>query len=122
MRKNLLLAPLCLLFLVAFTDGGKSLVGRWKAAYGNKITGEMVLQSNGHFDATFTGQTWKVGGEYKMDGSTLSITDTSCGYGYWAKYKSQWYSDDSVKFIVIEDSCSGRRANGDGIVLVRMKK
>jgi len=122
MRKNLFSAPLCFFLLVSFADGGKTIVGRWKVAYGNKITGEIVCRPDGHFEATFTGQTWKVGGECKLDGNTVSFTDSTCGFGYWGKYKLTWYSNDSVKSSVIEDSCSGRKMNGDGAVLVRMKK
>jgi hypothetical protein len=121
MRKNLFLAAICIFLLFSFTKNRRSIVGRWKAAYGNKVTGEMVMQSNGHFEATFTGQTWKVGGDYKLDGSTISVSDSTCGFGYWARYRQTWYTDDSVRITAIEDSCSGRKANGDGAVLVRMK-
>jgi hypothetical protein len=122
MRKNLFLAPLCVFLLFSFADGSRNLTGRWRVAYGNKISGEMVMQSNGHFVATFTGQTWKVGGQYKVDGNTIAIEDSTCGFGYWGKYQATWYSNDSVKINAMEDSCSGRRLNGDGAVLVRVKK
>jgi len=122
MRKNLFLAPLCIFLLFSFADGGRSIVGRWKAAYGDGHTGEMVMQSNGHFEATFAGETWKVGGAYKSDENTVSVSDSTCGFGYWGKYRTHWYSDDSVRISVIEDSCTGRKGNGDGAVLVRMRK
>ncbi|HVU94053.1 MAG TPA: hypothetical protein VHE34_02475 [Puia sp.] len=122
MRKNSFLAAICIFLLFSFVGARRSLVGHWKVAYGNKHTGEMVCHSNGHFEATFKGETWKVGGEYKSDGATVSISDSSCGFGYWAKYRTNWFSDDSVSFSVIEDSCSGRKSDGDGAVLVRMKK
>jgi len=122
MRKSLFFTPALLILVLAFNAGRRSLVGHWNVAYGNNISGEMVCQADGHFEATFTGQTWKVGGQFKSDGSTVSVQDSTCGFGYWGTYKTIWYSDDSVKFTALEDSCSGRKYNGDGAVLVRAKK
>jgi len=114
--------PLCAVITTALAFAGHSLVGRWKAKFGNGPKGHVVFRSNGTFEATFSGETWKVGGKYKMDGSSFTTTDSSCGLGYWGKYRMDWYSDDSVRTTVVEDTCSGRRANADGAVLVRAKK
>jgi hypothetical protein len=121
MKKNLFLLPICLVLVVAFTAGRRTVVGHWNVAYANKITGKFVCEANGHFEATFTGQTWKVGGQYKLDGETMSFTDSTCGFGYWCKYKMHWYTDDSVQVTALLDSCSGRRLNADGAILVRAK-
>jgi len=107
--------------LVGESFAGKSLVGRWKAAYGNRMSGHLILRSNGTYDADFDGQSWKVGGHYKVQGSTVTISDSVCGFGYWGKYQCTWYSDDSVRETVLTDSCSGRKGNADGMVLVRDK-
>lgn len=122
MKKLLIVLPFVAVVSVAFAFAGKSLVGRWKAKYGNGPTGHIVFRSNGTAEATFDNETWKVGGPYKAQGNTVSISDSSCGLGYWGKYKDTWYSDDSVGFAVVTDSCSGRKANVDGAVLVRIKK
>jgi hypothetical protein len=100
----------------------RSMVGHWRVAFGDGIKGNVVFRSNGTYEATFDGQTWKVGGQYKLDGDLSTITDSSCGFGYWAKYKATWYTDDSLRMTVIEDSCTGRRADADNSVMVREKK
>jgi len=108
--------------LVVELSSGKSLVGRWKAAYGNQMSGHLVLRSDGTYDADFDGQSWKVEGHYKVHGNTISITDSVCGFGYWGAYQCTWYSADSVRAAVVTDSCSGRKGNADGMVLVREKQ
>jgi hypothetical protein len=146
MRKKIILLPAALVVVVAFAFSGRSfgkrsssapsivgrsivgpsifgrsIVGRWNAAYGNQMTGHLVLRSNGTYEADFTGQQWKVGGHYKMQGNTITITDSVCGFGYWAKYNCTWYSDDSLRQTVVTDSCSGRKEDANGMVLVRVK-
>jgi len=121
MKKLFIVMPLVAVFGMVFAFAGKSLVGRWRAKYGNGPTGHIVFRSNGTAEATFDKETWKVGGPYKVEGNTVSISDSSCGLGYWAKYDATWYSNDSVGFKVIKDSCSGRKMNVDGSVLVREK-
>lgn len=122
MKKNTLVLPLCAVIGTALALAGHSLVGSWKAAYGDGITGKMVVRSNGTFLATFDQRTFKVGGRYKFDGNTLSIADSSCGLRYWAKYGVDWLTDDSIRITVIEDTCAGRRGDGNGAVLVRAKR
>ena len=80
-----------------------------------------VFTSNGHVEGTFDGQTWKLGGPYKVEGNTVMIADSTCGFGYWGKYKVTWYSNDPAKAVLVEDSCSGRKMNVDGSVMVREK-
>ena len=122
MKKLLLLLPLCsLLILFAFMPPKKRIVGHWTMSYGNGIKGKAVFRSDGTYEATFEGQQWKVGGQYKQEGDVSTITDSTCGFGYWGKYKSTWYTDDSLRMTAVEDSCTGRKANADGCVMVRVK-
>ena len=120
MKKFFIALPLSAVLLTAAIAAGHSFVGRWKVAYGNGISGHVVFTSS-HVEATFDGQTWKVGGPYKVDGNKVMISDSTCGLGYWGKYNVTWYSNDSAKATLIEDSCSGRRMNVDGSVMVREK-
>ena len=122
MKKHFLFTSLIVtLFILAFSPAKKSIVGHWKMSYGNGMTGKAQFNSDGTYEATFDGQDWKVGGTYKEDGGITMITDSVCGNGYWGKYKSKWYTDDSLRTTAIEDSCSGRKANADGAVMVRQK-
>ena len=121
MKKNQLLFALCAVLLTAFVVAAKNMVGRWKVSYGNGAKGYAVFKADGTVEATFTGQDFKVGGPYKVEGNTVSISDTSCGLNYWGSYKANWYSDDSVQMTIIQDTCTGRKSSCDGSVLVRMK-
>ncbi len=122
MKKAAVFLLFCSLFgALAFVAAKKSLVGHWHALYGNGVKGSTVFRKDGTYEATFEGSTWKVGGQYKLDGTTSTITDTTCGTNYWGKYSATWYSDDSVRMTAIEDSCTGRKANADGMVLVKEK-
>jgi hypothetical protein len=120
MKKNHLLLALCAVLAFAFV-AGRTFVGHWKVAYGNGAKGFVVFRKDGTNEATFTNENWKVGGRYKVEGNTVSITDSSCGLNYWASYKVNWFSDDSVQVTVIQDSCMGRKGSVDGSVMVRMK-
>ena len=132
MRKKIIVSLVGLTIVAVFafkgkshivgSSAGKSLVGRWKAAYGTQMSGHLVFRSDGTYEANFDGQSWKVGGQYKVEGSTMAITDSVCGFGYWGQYKYIWYSDDSIRETVVTDSCSGRKSDADGMVLVREKK
>jgi hypothetical protein len=122
MKKFVFVLPLLAVVAVLFAfAGSKSLVGKWSATYGNGAPGKVVFRSNGTYVAEFTGQGWKVNGQYKVQGDMVSISDSICGLGYQGKYAATWYSDDSVGFKAVTDSCSGRRVTGDGLVLMREK-
>ena len=123
MKKHLFLLLLCpLASALAFIPAKRSLVGHWRTLYGNGVKGNAVFREDGTFEATFQGSTWKVGGQYKLDGDMSTITDSTCGMGYWGKYRATWYSDDSLRMAAIEDSCTGRKENADGAVMVREKR
>lgn len=123
MKKNPFLLAICAAVIVgaAFVVADRTFVGHWRATYGNGMKGNVVLRKDGTAEATFDGETWKVGGPYKVEGDKFSIADSSCGLTYWASYTAHWYSDDSVKMTIIEDTCTGRRTDVDGAVLVRTR-
>lgn len=123
MKKNPLLFALYAVIIIgaAFIIAAKTFVGHWRVAYGNGMKGNVVFRKDGTAEATFDGETWKVGGPYKVEGDKLSMADSSCGLTYWASYTAHWYSDDSVRMTIIEDTCTGRRTDVDGSVLVRIK-
>ncbi|HEV2482837.1 MAG TPA: hypothetical protein VGS79_24395 [Puia sp.] len=122
MKKSPFFVALGALLVVAFAFvASKNFVGHWRVHYGNGDKGNVVFRNDGTAEATFDGTTWKVGGPYKQEGTTLSMADSTCGFGYWATYKATWYSDDSVLTTIIEDTCMGRKNSVDGAVLVRVK-
>lgn len=122
MKKNQIFVVLCTVVIatMAFV-AAKSFVGHWNVTYGNGEKGHVVFRKDGTNEATFDHSTWKVGGQYRVEGSTMSIADSSCGLGYWGTYKSNWYSEDSVRMSLVSDTCTGRKTSVDGAVLVRAK-
>jgi hypothetical protein len=121
MKKLLMILPLVAVVGMVFAFAVRPIVGTWSATYGNGAPGKVVFRSNGTYTAEFTGQGWSVSGKYKLDGNTATITDSICGFGYWARYTSKWASNDSVSFTAVTDTCSGRKATAGGMVLVRQK-
>jgi len=107
--------------ITAFVVASRSFVGHWRVAYANNMKGHVLFRKDGTAEATFDGQTWKVGGPYKVEGNTMSMADSTCGLTYWASYKADWFSDDSMRMVIVEDTCTGRKESINGAVLVREK-
>jgi hypothetical protein len=122
MKKILVFLLPCMVFAAfTFLPAKKPLVGHWRAAYGDGSKGTVSFRGDGSYEATFTGYTWKAGGQYKQDGEIFTLTDSVGGIGYWAKYNVAWFSNDSLRFTAIEDTCKGRKSNIHGAVLIRQK-
>ena len=122
MKKNQFFLALGLVVIAATAFvADKSIVGSWNVHYGDGASGTVVFRKDGTDEATWDGTNWKLHGTYKVEGSKVSIADSSCGLGYWGTYKANWYSDDSVQVSFIADTCGGRRHSVEGSVLVRAK-
>lgn len=122
MKKTLFLFYACFAILVfSCNSPKKNLVGKWTVHYSSGQPISVDFRENGTFESTIPADHYTVGGEYKLEGDVLSITDTSCGKNYWGKYKATFFSNDSVYSALIEDSCSGRRSAADKATLIRVK-
>jgi hypothetical protein len=120
MRKSLFVILIASSMLFAFGPPKDRNIGRWKAKYGNDMTGIIDFKADGTFETSFEKSDFKVGGIYITRDDILYIADTSCGENYWGKYRQTFYTDDSVLNNVLEDSCSRRRAGADKAVFIRM--
>lgn len=105
----------------AFVGTKGSLVGTWKINYpsGSQVT--IIFRDNGTIRAEIPSEHFTVEGKYKLKGDILYVTDSTCGTGYWGKYKSKFFTNDSVYSESIEDSCMGRKYTVDKQTLVRVK-
>lgn len=105
----------------AFVGLKESLVGTWKINYpsGSQVT--IIFRNNGTIRAEIPSEHFTVEGKYKVKGDVLYVTDSTCGTGYWGKYKSKFFTNDSVYSESIEDSCMGRKMTVDKQTLIRVK-
>jgi hypothetical protein len=99
----------------------ETLVGTWKINYPNGSQVTIIFRNNGTIRAEIPSEHFTVEGKYKVKGDILYVTDSTCGTGYWGKYKSKFFSNDSVFSESIEDSCMGRKNTVDKQTLVRVK-
>ena len=99
--------------IFAFVPPKHSLIGKWSILnLDGTPSGEYV---NFKVDNIYTvalpnGQIGERG-NYSLKDSIFSIKNIKevCGKGYWGKYNLTFYGNDSVHFVLIEDTCSVRR-------------
>jgi hypothetical protein len=115
------IAILLVLTITAFLPTKETLVGTWKINYpsGSQVT--IIFRNNGTIRAEIPSEHFTVEGKYKVKGDILYVSDSTCGTGYWGKYKSKFFSSDSVYSESIDDSCTGRRSTVDKQTLIRVK-
>ena len=117
----LLLLMLIAVSVFAFVKINTTIVGNWKIVHPAGAPISLEFRKNGTFRTEIPSENFTIEGSYKMKGDMLLISDTSCGTGYWGKYKYTFFNNDSVYSAVIEDSCSGRKAAADKATWVRVK-
>jgi hypothetical protein len=99
--------------IFAFVPPKYSLIGNWSILnLDGTPSGEYVSFKE---DSTYTvalpdGQIGERG-NYVLKDSVFSIKNSKdvCGKYYWGKYNLTFYGNDSVHFVLIEDSCIERR-------------
>jgi hypothetical protein len=122
--KKIYFLPVVILFvsvIFGFVILKDTLVGTWKITYpgGSQVT--IIFRDNGTIRAEIPAEHFTVEGKYKVKGDIFYIMDSTCGAGYWGKYKSKFMSNDSVYSVLVEDSCSGRFNTINKQTLVRVK-
>ena len=118
MKRNYLLSILCIAIfaIISFTSDTNSLVGKWE--YSGQYQGGpfkllAIFRSNGTFDG-FINKKEFVSGMYRMQHDTLYISDPTCNAKYEGTYKVEYFGQlDSMKFHVIQDTCTGRKKGTD---------
>ena len=125
MKKIVLSCLLALVVLSAFklTDEPNPLVGRWENTrifQGSKISLIGNFKADGNYSG-FINKKVFVTGKYRMKHDTLYIDDSTCGADYTGIYKVQFLRQDSLKFHVIQDTCTGRREGTDNFLFKKLK-
>jgi hypothetical protein len=126
MKKISLLTLLAVVLFSAFVkiENPNPLVGRWENT--RKFQGAIVsLIGNFKADGSYSGFINKkvfVTGKYQMKHDTLYIDDSTCGPGYVGIYKVQFFGLDSLRFHVLQDTCTGRREGTDNFLFKKLNK
>ena len=110
-----------LITVLAFVSIKERIIGTWKINYpsGSQVT--IIFRNNGTVRAEIPSEHFTVEGKYKVKDDIVYIMDSTCGTGYWGKYKQTFFSNDSAYAEAIEDSCTGRKNTVDKQTLIRVK-
>jgi hypothetical protein len=114
-------ASVVLITVLAFVSVKERIEGTWRIKYpgGSQVT--IIFRNNGTVRAEIPSEHFTVEGKYRIKGDVLYVTDSTCGTGYWAKYKQTFFSNDSAYAEALEDSCTGRKNTVDKQTLIRVK-
>jgi len=126
MKKLTLIGLLTIFLLYAFAlvHEPNPLLGKWE----NVRTYQGVpwtLMADFKANGTFTGFINKKvfgNGLYKLKHDTMYFYDPTCDIDYGGTYKIQYFGKDSLKFHVIQDTCTGRREGTNDFLFVRVKQ
>lgn len=120
--KKTFLFPIILLALVtvSFVNPPDSLVGRWQKRSPKGVTLGAVFRADSSYDGFVNGKSF-VSGKYYVRQDTFRLQDASCNARYYGTYKLTFVTSDSVRLMVIEDTCGGRRRGTDGLAMSRVK-
>jgi hypothetical protein len=108
---------------VAFTVDNNPLVGKWEysgTSQGQPFKLLAIFRTNGTFDG-FINKKEFVSGAYHMKHDTMYISDPTCNDKYDGTYKVEFFGQlDSLKFHVIQDTCTGRREGTNGLLFKKI--
>jgi hypothetical protein len=122
MKKTILLfTACCTLAVIAFIPPGKSLVGGWVIKYNNGQQISLDFRKNGTVKVAIPAENFTVEGKFKLKDEMLYLNDGTCGLDYWGKYKTTFFSNDSMYSELVADSCGPRRSSMDKATLIRVK-
>ncbi|HLY68825.1 MAG TPA: hypothetical protein VKR53_03795 [Puia sp.] len=122
MKKTLpLLASFFAIVIIAFIPPGKSIHGSWMIKYGNNQKINIDFRKNGTVKVVIPSENFTVEGKFKLKDDMLYLNDGTCGLDYWGKYKTTFFSNDSIYTVLTEDSCGPRKSAMDKATLVRVK-
>jgi hypothetical protein len=110
-RIFLCVAPTMLIF--SFISFPHDLTGTWMSKGSDSSKVFLKFDSNGNFKVT-VGNSIENQGHYVFKNDTFTMYDANCGLSVGGKYKLTFFTEDSVSFTLINDSCKGRAGEVDG--------
>jgi hypothetical protein len=118
MKHLALIAPA--LALLAYTFFPHNLIGNWSVPNQGDAKVSVEFKSSGEFKVTTNGQVENQG-HFDFKSDTITLTDANCGPAKPGKYKLQFYTEDSVAFHLVSDSCTDRASEVNGATIVRLR-
>lgn len=120
---NLSIVIVILFCVFSFTSDTNPLVGRWEYSgtyQGGPFKFLAIFRANGTFDG-FINKKEFVSGTYHMKHDTVYVSDPTCNAKYEGTYKVKFFGHlDSLKFHVIQDTCTGRKQGTDGFLFKKL--
>ena len=109
MKKTLVLSLICLAIAIAsFIAPPNKLTGRRQTKFSDGSTVVASFGKDDTYNVSVNGKAF-VNGRYYVRRDTVGVEDPSCGAGYYGTYLMDFFSKDSVRFALVQDTCSGRR-------------
>lgn len=121
MKKILVFSLICLAIAIAsFITPPNKLVGRWQARYPDGSTAVVDFRKDDTYDVAINGNHF-INGKYYVRKDTFGFEAGECGAGYYGTYLIDFSTKDSVRFAVIQDTCSGRKEDAVRLTFGRIK-
>lgn len=121
MKKAFLLSLACAVTTTPVANRPEdSLVGRWRQQFADGRTALAVFRADGSLDFFVNGKVFG-NGRYYVRQDTFALAYASCNVNYYGTYTLRFFVRDSVRFTVVRDTCSERRAGMDGVTLGRVQ-
>ncbi|QEC44657.1 hypothetical protein [Pseudobacter ginsenosidimutans] len=119
-KKYMLLLLLPAVLSCGNTRHQHELAGRWQLKFkdGSKVLA--VFRKDGTHDFFVNGKLFS-SGKSSFRNDTLRASDPICKADYYATYKIDFITADSIRFKAVEDSCAPRKRDMDGTSLTRVK-
>ncbi|WP_157278681.1 hypothetical protein [Olivibacter sitiensis] len=110
-----------LLFVSCQSRTEHILYGKWDLVFESMgADAQFVFRKDGTHDYFVNGKLFSSGRSiFRND--TLKTMDPICNSDYYATYKVNFISADSVQFVAVEDSCPPRKQDMDGVGLKRVR-
>ncbi len=100
--------------------GKQDLHGKWRLKFKDGSDVLATFRADSTHDYFVNGKLFS-SGKSILSGDTLKTMDPICNAEYFATYLVNYISPDSIRFVVVEDTCQPRKRDMDGVGLRRVK-
>lgn len=104
--------------MVSFTDPPNRLVGRWQKHLPGGMMGMGIFRADSSYDLVINGKVF-TSGKYFVRQDTFVDNNGACRLA--GIYKLHFFTQDSVRLTLIQDSCRGRREAYQGLTMGRVQ-
>jgi hypothetical protein len=106
---TVIIAVFSCVMILFFSPKPHDVVGDWEILYPNRQKMSLHFKEDGTFFGAKPDSHFFISGKYLVNGNELDLTGPGNNALYWGKYKTVFYSDDSLMATVIDDTCRERR-------------